>query len=129
MVHDGIIPTIQGDLPEDGFARLWYGVVIDGDDLLGRFPVPDDGAPTVAYSPSPPEGKQRAAGGRPPIHKWKPFYDEVIRLLYIDRGQLTTGDLRRQMKQWTAFKMRTAPEERTIEREIDKILPPDLLPE
>lgn len=128
LVHDGIIPTIQGDLPEDGFARLWHSVVIDADDLLGRFPVPNDGAPAVAYRPTPSEGKQRGAGGHPVMHNWKLFQDEIMRRLYHDGGTMNREEFNQVMKKWAKSAMPKTPNGDTIVRKINELVPGELFP-
>lgn len=129
LVNDSIIPIIQGDLPEDGFARLWHSVVIDADDLLGKFPVPDDGAPTVAYRPSPSERNQRDAGGRPEIHDWKPFQDEIIRKLFLDGDDITKRDLTQYMRKWAVTHMSPNLHPTTVGNRVKAILPAGLLRE
>lgn len=128
----GIWPFALGDIAGklgDEMETLWHEILIDAPELLRAFPAPDDDAPTENYRLSPPETKPRGAGGRPPVHNWKPFQDEIIRLLYLDGGHIKIKDLKLHMKEWTALNMQTTPEVRTIERKVDEILPPGLLPE
>lgn len=119
-----ITDTLQGEMD-----TLWHEVLIDAPELVRVFPEPDDGAPTEPYRLTPPETKPRGAGGRPPVHNWKPFQDEIIRLLYLDGDHIKIKNLKLHMTEWAALNMQTTPELRTIERKVDEILPPGLLPE
>lgn len=127
VTHDGILAFVKGyDFPEE-YGVLWHGILLDAQDLLRLWPVTDIGAPTVPYRHPEPEAGQRR-GGRPPKHDWKPFRLEVSRRLALDGGHMSLTAFRKSMKEWVAQNMpEPGPDERTIERQLDEQVPPDVL--
>lgn len=83
-------------------------------------------APAVlSRHPEPEVSKRR--GGRPPTYDWKPFKWEVSRRLALDGGHMTLTAFRRYMKEWVAQNMpEPAPDDRTIARQLDELVPPDV---
>lgn len=62
-----------------------------------------------------------ARGGLPPVHGWRNFTTEVVRVAALDGMEITKGELKRRMKAWTATAMESAPDDRTIEKKVDEI--------
>ena len=77
-------------------------------------------------SPANREAIVRHAGGRPPKHDWTPFIQQLVRIAWLDGGNLTRTELRRQMKVWAAANMPDA-DDRTIEKKLVELVPDDLL--
>jgi hypothetical protein len=67
-------------------------------------------------------------GGRPPKHDWTPFIRELIRIAFLDGGNLKRAELWRQMKDWAAVNMPDA-DARTIEKKLVELVADDLLTE
>jgi hypothetical protein len=84
-------------------------------------PVP---SPTAANN----QARVQRTGGRPPKHDWLPFTRKVIRLAFLDGGNLTRTELRKQMKDWAEVNMPDA-DDRTVEKKLAELVPDDLLTE
>jgi hypothetical protein len=79
--------------------------------------------------PHQPATRPRNAGGRPQRADWQPFDQQTVRLVAVNKGSLTRTGLRKQMKDWAATNMPAPPDDRTIERRLDSLVPDDLLVE
>lgn len=73
--------------------------------------------------------RSKAKGGRPTQHDWKPFATEMMRLLALDGGNMSRTELKRSMLNWCALKYEEPAANRTIEKMVDELLPPDILPD
>jgi hypothetical protein len=72
----------------------------------------------------------RNKGGRPPREDQERFNQEVTSRLALDGGNMTLTQFRKQMKDWADENLKPEPpDDRTVERWIDKLVPPGLLPE
>jgi hypothetical protein len=68
-------------------------------------------------------------GGRPRREDWKLFNQRVVQIAWEDGGNLTRTEFRRMMKSWAAENMsEPIPDDRTIERHLDELVPVGLLP-
>ena len=70
--------------------------------------------------------KPRSAGGRPPTHDWDEFTAELVEVMALDKGYITRTELRARMKNWAAEHMEPQPDDRTIEKKIDRLVRPNL---
>ena len=76
----------------------------------------------------PANSRKRNKGGRPPRPDREIFNVEVTRRLSLDSGHLTIRELRIGMKQWAEDNLNPAPDGRSVERWINEMVSPDLLP-
>ena len=60
-------------------------------------------------------------GGRPP-GDWTKFDREMIRIIALDAGYLTSTELRKRMKDWAPGHMAKPPADRTIDRHITNLV-------
>jgi hypothetical protein len=73
------------------------------------------------------EARDRNSGGRPPRADWKRFDQQTVRIIALDGGHLTRTELRKRMKAFAAENMTEPPDDRTIERRLDDLVPDDVL--
>jgi len=101
------------------------GVLCDSFDVLKIKPIPDDDSVKVEYS-LPRQEKQKPplnGLGRPPREDWKQFHQELIRYLVVEEAAPSRTKTRRYMKEWADANMgETPPSDKSIEREIDKLV-------
>jgi hypothetical protein len=76
-----------------------------------------------------PSTRRRNAGGRPQRADWQLFDQQTVRHVAVNKGSLTRTELRKQMKHWAATNMPDPPDDRTIERRLDYLVPDDALVE
>ena len=76
-----------------------------------------------------PSSRNRNAGGRPPRADWKHFDQQTVRIVALDGGHLTRTELRRRMKAFAAENMTDPPDDRTIDKRLDVLVPDDVLAE
>jgi hypothetical protein len=73
---------------------------------------------------------ERNKGGRPPREDMESFNKEVTRRLALDGGNTTLTQFRKEMKNWADDKMKPAPpDDRTIDRWLDKLVDRSVFPE
>jgi hypothetical protein len=85
--------------------------------------------PTELAVNSKPPPRRPSVGGRPSRADWQPFDQQAVRIIGLDGGNLTRTELRKRMKAFAADKMTDPPDDRTIDRRLDYLVPADLLAE
>jgi hypothetical protein len=72
--------------------------------------------------------RRERAGGRPPRADWPIFDQQVLRVMIsVGCGNLTRTELRQQMKAFAAENTTNPPDDRTIDRRLDDLVPDDVL--
>jgi hypothetical protein len=144
IVEDRPEPGAKWLVSEGGWGTFWRGVLVARDDVVKEWPPfgeapraasheePASATPPAAVIPSsepipaastPPK---RNKGGRPERDDWLSFDQEVMRRLALDGGNLTLSAFKRGMKDWAGQNMDPVPDDRTIERRIDRRVPKDV---
>jgi hypothetical protein len=125
-----LIPCLPSDYPLSA-VPLFSDIVIPAEAILTTWPAPEDdmapgeAAPKVIRQPA----SRRGNGGRPRRGDWPTFSRQLIRVLTLDGGDITRTDLKRQMKDWAGQHMDPMPSERSIEREVDQLVEPGIIPD
>jgi hypothetical protein len=76
-----------------------------------------------------PSSRQRSSGGRPKRADWRLIDQETVREIALGRGRLTRTELRKRIKAFAAEHMTDPPDDRTIDRRLDDLVPDDVLAE
>jgi hypothetical protein len=90
-------------------------------------PAGADSSPNVGRNEPAGVRRTRNQGGHPARDDWVLFDQEVMRLFALDGGDLTRTELRKRMKNWAAQNMTNPPDDRTIERHLDRLVPDGIL--
>jgi hypothetical protein len=127
VTQDGVFAFARGD---DGigydFDVLWSGLLFDAHDLLALHGAPKDKRRSEPYT-APEKPSRKGIGGRPDVYGWTAFDQALIRQLVREALNLSRLKVRKDMKEWAAKKMgENPPDDRTIERHIDRLVPTDI---
>jgi hypothetical protein len=136
MTRDGDTPLWQivGPRSHDPErAADWFAVRFEREEVLRAFP-PDAastrGAEARDASEAPPSVALKLnKSGKPERDDWVAFDREMFRRMALDGGNITRREFRRNMKDWAGQNMEPDPDDRTIERRIDRLIPNDLFAE
>jgi hypothetical protein len=101
--------------------------------ILALHEAPKDDHPTKPYTePSKPDTERekpsrKGIGGRPDVHDWKPFNQELVRYLVLDAQDPDLAGVRSYMKEWADTNMGAdPPSDSSIERRIDQLVVRDI---
>lgn len=124
VTQEGVLAFARGDESFGyDFDVLWSGLLFDSADLLALDEPPEDDRPTKRYTP-PEKPSRKGIGGRPDFHDWRGFDQALIRQLVRDALSLSRLKTRKLMKDWAAQNMGLdPPDDSTIERHIDRLVP------
>jgi hypothetical protein len=86
---------------------------------------PEEPGEKVAERPQ--ETRDRSSGGRPKRTDWKLIDQQTVREVALGKGNLTRTELRKRMKAFADENMTEPPDDRTIERHLDDLVPDDVL--
>ena len=75
------------------------------------------------------EKPNTSKGGAPPRRDQVDFNHEVVRRLTLDGGDVSLTQIRNEMKQWASDHMKQPLDDRTVERWINRLVAPGLLPD
>lgn len=127
ITQSGVLGFARGDESfGDDFETLWSGLLFDSADLLALHTPPKDDRPAKPYIDQRP-AQYRNLGGRPKKFDWRSFNHALTRYAVLDADNLTLTNVRKHMRDWASDHMGPEPpEDRTMERHIDDILPRDI---
>jgi hypothetical protein len=127
VTQDGVFAFARGDESFGyDFDVLWSGLLFDAHDLLALHDAPKDKRLSEPYT-QPEKPSRKGIGGRPDVYGWAAFDQALIRQLVREALNLSRLKVRKDMKDWAAGNMeKDLPDDRTIERHIDRLVPTDI---
>lgn len=125
VTQAGVLGFARGDESWGyDFETLWSGLLFDSHDIIKLKGEPADAKASIPYSPPIEKPSRKGTGGRPAVHDWKAFDEELICHLVLSGPTHTLTSVRTHMKDWASENMDDGgPDDRVIERHIDTIVP------
>jgi hypothetical protein len=97
----GLLPFVPGDLIDDGWTTLWHGVLIQKDELLARWPSPNENTNPPIFQQQAPTPRAKDQGGRSRHKQFIPFVREMVRRANsIDGLGEDRDEFKKEMLDW-----------------------------